>query len=173
VPPGQLASVKSLYPLGQPEKALGHEPQIDLCVANQATGTACSAPGTDRRHRYWIKMRLRWNHAGPASGPKHRKPKPNDAENELGAGSQGMTLSFQSREKNTLDIPSYRSGDVVTLRHLFALEMGLERYRDFYVGHCRSMILWCGILLYWLRQSLTSNHLWACLLDTSSIRDRP
>src|SRR6266550_2051413 len=24
-------------PLGQPKKALGHEPQIDLCVANQAT----------------------------------------------------------------------------------------------------------------------------------------
>jgi len=28
-------------PLGQPEKALGHEPQIDLCVANQATAPAC------------------------------------------------------------------------------------------------------------------------------------
>jgi len=37
VPTGHSASVKSLYPLGQPKKALGHEPQIDLCVANQAT----------------------------------------------------------------------------------------------------------------------------------------
>jgi hypothetical protein len=41
VPTGHLASVLSLYPLGQPEKALGHEPQIDLWVANQATAAAC------------------------------------------------------------------------------------------------------------------------------------
>jgi hypothetical protein len=32
VPVVHLASVKPLYPLGQPEKALGHEPQIDLWV---------------------------------------------------------------------------------------------------------------------------------------------
>ena len=41
VPIRHLASVKSLYPLGQPKKALGLEPQIDLCVANQATAPAC------------------------------------------------------------------------------------------------------------------------------------
>ena len=37
---------------GQPQKALGHELQIDLWVANQATATAEPASETDRRRRY-------------------------------------------------------------------------------------------------------------------------
>jgi hypothetical protein len=36
-----LASVKSLCPLGQPEKALGHEPQIDPWLPHRITTTAC------------------------------------------------------------------------------------------------------------------------------------
>ena len=36
-----LNRVISLYPLGQPEKALGHEPQIDLCVAPTGNRPAC------------------------------------------------------------------------------------------------------------------------------------
>ena len=47
--------MKSLYPLGQPEKAIGHEPQIDPCVANRQP-PGLSAPGTDPRRRYLIKM---------------------------------------------------------------------------------------------------------------------
>ena len=124
VPTEHVASVKSLYPLGQPEKALGHEPQIDLCVANQATATACQLSGTDQCRRYSIKMQPRWNHAGPAAQSKGRKPKPDGAQNEPGAGSQGITLSFQSREKNVLDIPSYRSGH-------FTHYAGSECKRDF------------------------------------------
>src|SRR5215475_11736155 len=60
-------------------------------------------------------MQPRWNHAGPAAQSKGRKQKPNGAQNEPGAGSQGITLSFQSREKNVLDIPSYRTGDFTQL----------------------------------------------------------
>ena len=37
-----------------------------------------------------------------------------------GAGRQGNIFSFRSREKNVLDIPSYRSGDSTSLRFLFA-----------------------------------------------------
>src|SRR5206468_8763678 len=35
-----LASVKSLCPLGQPEKALGHEPQIDPWLTRTTAGLA-------------------------------------------------------------------------------------------------------------------------------------
>jgi hypothetical protein len=83
VPTGHLASVLSLYPLGQPEKALGHEPQIDLCVApRQPPGLPASQ--IDRRRRYSIKMQLRWNHARLAAGPEERKPKRNGSHNEQG-----------------------------------------------------------------------------------------
>ena len=51
--------MKPLYPLGQPEKAIGHEPQIDLCVANEQP-PALSASGTDPRARYSIKMQRSW-----------------------------------------------------------------------------------------------------------------
>jgi hypothetical protein len=61
VPFGHLASAKSLYPLGQPEKALGHEPQIDPCVANRQP-PGLSASGTNPRRRYLIKMQRRWKH---------------------------------------------------------------------------------------------------------------
>ena len=54
VPTKHSASVLSLYPLGQPEKAIGHEPQIDLCVAIEQR-PALSASGTDPRRRYSIK----------------------------------------------------------------------------------------------------------------------
>src|SRR5215469_15670682 len=39
------------------------------------------------------------------AGPKGRKSKPDGAQNEPGAGSQGITLSFQSREKMSLTFP--------------------------------------------------------------------
>src|SRR5215469_7551544 len=42
-----------------PEKALGHEPQIDLCIANRQP-PGLSAPGTDPRRRYLIKTEPRW-----------------------------------------------------------------------------------------------------------------
>src|ERR1700747_2189027 len=67
--PGHLASPKPLYPPGQPKKALGHQPQIDLCVANQATATALLASETDRRRRYSIRMQPRWKHARSAALP--------------------------------------------------------------------------------------------------------
>ena len=38
----------------------------------------------------------------------------------IGAGRQGNIFSFQSREKNALDIPSYRSGVITSLRSFFA-----------------------------------------------------
>jgi len=41
-----------------------------------------------------------------------------------GAGSQGNIFSFRSREKNALDIPSYRSGVSTSLRYFFANEQG-------------------------------------------------
>ena len=47
-----------------------------------------------------------------------------------GAGRQGNIFSFRSREKNVLDIPSYRSGVLTTLRFLFAKKrdgMGIFR----------------------------------------------
>src|SRR5439155_14918929 len=37
-----------------------------------------------------------------------------------GAGSQGNIFSFRSRQKNALDIPSYRSGVSTNLRYFFA-----------------------------------------------------
>ena len=48
-----------------------------------------------------------------------------------GAGRQGNIFSFQSREKNVLDMPSYRSGDSTTLRFLFAKIDVDECYGDF------------------------------------------
>ena len=59
MPTKHLASVLSLYPLGQSEKAIGHEPQIDLCVANEQP-PALSASGTDPRRRYSIMMQRSW-----------------------------------------------------------------------------------------------------------------
>jgi hypothetical protein len=38
--------VKSLCPLGQPEKALGHEPQIDPWLPHRTTTTACQFQDT-------------------------------------------------------------------------------------------------------------------------------
>jgi hypothetical protein len=60
--------VLSLYPLGQPEKAIGHEPQIDLCVANEqphglcqlqelirvvATRERCNGDGKEKSGEFW------------------------------------------------------------------------------------------------------------------------
>jgi hypothetical protein len=55
-----LASVKSLCPLGQPEKALGPEPQIDPWLPH-AQPHGLSVSGPDRRRRYPTK---RWNRDG-------------------------------------------------------------------------------------------------------------
>jgi hypothetical protein len=56
-------------------------------------------------------MQPRWNYAesAPLEG---RKVKTGVSPENRGAGSEGTNLSFQSREKYVLDIPSYRSGDV-------------------------------------------------------------
>ena len=47
----------------------------------------------------------------------------------IGAGRQGNIFSFQSREKNALDIPSYRSGVFATLRLPFAF-FGVSAFRS-------------------------------------------
>ena len=61
------------------------------------------ASETDRRSHYSTRMQLRWNHARSANIPTPPLTH--------GAGRQGNTFSFRSREKNVLDISSYRSGD--------------------------------------------------------------
>src|SRR5215472_4966716 len=48
-----------------------------------------------------------------------------------GAGSQATVLLFRSGEKYFLDIPLYRSGDVTTLRRVFAFLKVGERNGDF------------------------------------------
>ena len=50
-----------------------------------------------------------------------------------GAGSQGNIFSFRSREKNALDIPSYRSGVITSLRFYFA-KIGVN---EFYKKGCQ------------------------------------
>ena len=95
--------MKSLYPLGQPEKALGHEPQIDLCVAYPATDRLASFRKRSRR-RYSITMQRSRNHAKPAPGPESRKPEPSGAHNaqglevaeSLSPSSRGRKMSLTS-----------------------------------------------------------------------------
>jgi len=55
-------------------------------------------------------MQLRWKYAEPAVAPKGRKPKPGALPNQLGLEAKELLSFFRSREKNILDIPSYRSG---------------------------------------------------------------
>src|SRR5215472_4302972 len=97
VPTVHSASVKSLFPLGQPKKALGHEPQIDLCVANQATPRLASL-----RERSKSSLPVNMHGRNEARKSKARTSR-------TGARRQGNLFSFQSREKNVLDISSYRS----------------------------------------------------------------
>ena len=102
VPAGHLASVKSLYPLGQPKKALGHEPQIDLCVAIPATAAACQLQKP-------INIVL-LNKDATEMDPCKTRGTTQPLVSSTGAGRQGNTFSFRSREKNVLDFCSYRSG---------------------------------------------------------------
>ena len=80
------------------------------------------ASETDRRSHYSTRMQLRWNHARSANIPTPPLTH--------GAGRQGNTFSFRSREKNVLDISSYRSGVLASLRFLFAKIRVNECYRD-------------------------------------------
>jgi hypothetical protein len=102
--------------LGQPEKALGHEPQIDpwLTPYNRR---ACEFPRLIGVVATKMRKQLRWNKAKPKSNrgreqTEHLAPR-------TGAGSQGKFLHFRSREKFLLDIPFYRAGVLTSLRRLF------------------------------------------------------
>ena len=75
-------------------------------------------------------MQLRWKYAEPAVAPKGRKPKPGALPNQLGLEAKELLSFFRSREKNILDIPSYRSGVITSLRRLFAIRDN-ECNRDF------------------------------------------
>jgi hypothetical protein len=63
----------------------------------------------DRRSHYSIKM-----HEMQARNPTQHLV------SRTGAERQGNIFSFQSREKNVLDLSSYRPGVLATLRLLFA-----------------------------------------------------
>jgi len=67
---------------------------------------------TDRRRRYQTK---RWNPDGTTQDLTHdqriKKAKPNTSYSGQGLEIKEKFLHFRSREKNVLDIPSYRSGD--------------------------------------------------------------
>src|SRR5437660_9130695 len=72
---------------------------------------------TDRRRRYQTKkMEPRWNNARPDAGPEDKKAKPNASYSGQGLEIKEKFLHFRSREKNVLDIPSYRSGDCTNNR---------------------------------------------------------
>ena len=133
VPTKHSASVKSLYSLGQPEKAIGHEPQIDLCVAFEQP-PALSASGTDPRARYSIKMQRSWKKkmipplrggdfqgiAGLSSDDsllaENQRRLSGAAQNQASAiAHRGLEVKLQfstsGRGRNIfLDIPFYRSG---------------------------------------------------------------
>jgi hypothetical protein len=53
----------------------------------------------------------RWNNARPDAGPEDKKAKPNASYSGQGLEIKEKFLHFRLREKNVLDIPSYRSGD--------------------------------------------------------------
>jgi hypothetical protein len=55
-------------------------------------------------------MNPRWNKATPDAILEGNKAKPNASIWGAGAGSQASSLHFRSKDKNVLDIPSYRSG---------------------------------------------------------------
>src|ERR1700687_1078212 len=55
-------------------------------------------------------MKLRWNNVRPDSTLEGIKAKPTASIWGPGAGSQASSLHFRSKDKNVLDIPSYRSG---------------------------------------------------------------
>src|ERR1700687_6342212 len=65
-------------------------------------------------------MKLRWNNVRPDSTLEGIKAKPTASIWGPGAGSQASSLHFRSKDKNVLDIPSYRSGVSTSLRRLFA-----------------------------------------------------
>jgi hypothetical protein len=54
-------------------------------------------------------MNPRWNKATPDAILEGNKAKPNASIWGAGAGSQASSLHFRSKDKNVLDIPSYRS----------------------------------------------------------------
>jgi len=76
--------VKSLYPLGQPKKALGPRASDRSMCCQPGNRPAYQLREIDRRRRYSVKMKLRWNHARPAPGPEERKPERNGSHNEQG-----------------------------------------------------------------------------------------
>ena len=56
-------------------------------------------------------MEPRWNKATPDAILEGNKAKSNASIWGPGTGSQASSLHFRSKDKNVLDIPSYRSGD--------------------------------------------------------------
>jgi hypothetical protein len=53
----------------------------------------------------------RWNNARPDAVPEDKKAKPNASYSGQGLEIKEKFLHFRLREKNVLDIPSYRAGD--------------------------------------------------------------
>ena len=77
-----LASVKSLCPFGQPEKALGHEPQIDPWLPHRTT-TRLASFRTRSASSLLMKMHLpRWNN------PRHNTPRASSIANGLDVANQ-------------------------------------------------------------------------------------
>jgi len=156
--------VKPLYPLGQPEKAIGHEPQIDLCVANEQP-PALSASGTDPRARYSIKMQRSWKKkmipplrggdfqgiAGLSSDDsllaENQRRLSGAAQNQASAiAHTGLEVkqlfSTSGRGRNVfLDIPLYRSGDLTRISKSF------DSCGKFSSWIMTERILWAGVKL--------------------------
>lgn len=77
-----LASVKSLCPFGQPEKALGHEPQIDPWLPHRTT-TRLASFRTRSASSLLMKMHLlRW------INPRHNTPRASSIANGLDVANQ-------------------------------------------------------------------------------------
>src|SRR5436190_1780095 len=91
-------------------KSTRPEPQIDpwlptcnrrACQFQKPIGVVATKP----------KDEPRWNNARPDAGPEDKKAKPNASYSGQGLEIKEKFLHFRLREKNVLDIPSYRSGD--------------------------------------------------------------
>ena len=102
-------SAKTLCPLGQPEKALGHEPQIEpwltpynrsACQFQKPLGVVATNEDAARR----------WNNANPTTGARHQTT---GFYGERGWMSRKLSASSGGR-KMFLDIPFYRTGVIVT-----------------------------------------------------------
>jgi len=104
-----LSLVKSLCPLGQPEKALGHEPQ-DRSMVDTVQPPRLPVSETDRASSLLTKMKLlRWNSVRPQR-PQGNKTEPRASHRADRAGSQEKFLHFASRRNIFLTFPFIDQG---------------------------------------------------------------